>query len=90
MFFENRVEIEKEMEGSQRIMSIDLPADKIDDKESEKFQSSLEIGRGNSEQLFAENSFGEFQYLGRKTFNKAKNLVLSLKQRAPYDYRYLA
>ncbi len=78
------------MKGSQRIMFFDLPADQIDDKEAGKFQNSLEIGCETSEQLFAENSFGEFQYLDRETFNKAKNLIIYLKQCALHDYRYLA
>ncbi len=77
------------MKDSQQIMFVELPADKIDDKEAGNFQSSLEIGRGTFEKLFAKNSFGEFQYLCRKTLNKAENLVLYLKQRALQDYRYL-
>ena len=72
MVFENLVKTENEMKGSQRNMFVELPADKIDDKEAGKFPNSLEIGRETFEQPFAENSFGEFQYLGRKTFNKTK------------------
>jgi hypothetical protein len=63
MFSENLVKTEKEMKGSQRIMFVDLQVDKTADKEGGKFQSSLEISCGTSEQLFAENSYGEFQYL---------------------------
>jgi hypothetical protein len=88
MFFENLVKIEKEIKGSQRIMFVDLPADKRADKDGGKFQISLETIYETSEQLFAENAFGESQYLGRETFNKAKNLVPYLNQRALHDYRY--
>jgi hypothetical protein len=60
MFSENLVKTEKKMKDSQRIMFVGLPVDKTADKEGEKFQNSLEISCGTSEQLFAENSFGEF------------------------------
>jgi hypothetical protein len=66
MFFENLVKTEKEIKGSQQIMFVDLPADKRADKDDGKFQISLEIIYETSEQLFAENAFGEFQYLGRE------------------------
>lgn len=89
MFSENFVTTEKEIKDSQRIMFVDLPVDKTADKEGRKFQSGLEISCGTFEQLFAENSFGKFQYLCRGTFNKAENLVPYLKQRALHDYRYL-
>lgn len=56
-------------------MFVDQSADKLADKEDGKFQISLEIIYETSEQLFVENSFGEFQYLDRETFDKAKNLV---------------
>jgi hypothetical protein len=59
------------MKGFRWITSVDLSPDKSDDGEIEKFQSSLEIGRGTSEQLIAENAFKEFQYLDRETFKKA-------------------
>jgi hypothetical protein len=69
MFFEIRVKTEKEMKDSQRIMFFNLPVGKIGKKEAEKLQSSLEIGCGTSEQLFAENSFRESHYLSRETLN---------------------
>ncbi len=46
MFFENHVETEKEMKDSQRIMFVELPADKIDDKEAGNFQSVSKLVMG--------------------------------------------